>query len=155
MGTTHVCHFPWSIGDTAAREGSGHNDENNCKSFIENTRGCKTRCREQFSMDHDTFHHAQADLLSHQDLDMALTGAMMALTNSNDHIQDGRHITEERKRPHTMYMHNGYRVCQQTFRFLYGVGKDKVTAIKNHYITNGLCVRFHGNAGKLPPNVTP
>ena len=52
-------------------------------------------------------------------------------------------------------MHNGYKVCQNTFRFLFGVGKERVKAIQSHYSTNGLCEQIHGNAGRLPSNVTP
>ena len=59
-------------------------------------------------------HRAQDDLLSHKDLDMALTGAMMALTNNREHITDSGHTVEETQRAHTTYMHNVRKVCQQT-----------------------------------------
>ena len=83
-----------------------------------------------FSLHYYISHHAQADLLSHKDLDMALTGAMMALTNNGEHITDGGHTVEERQRAHTTYMHNGCKVCQQTFRFLHRISKERLLALK-------------------------
>ena len=67
-----------------------------------------------FTLHYYISHRAQADLLSHKDLDMALTGAMMAFTNNREHITNGGHTVEERQRAHTTYMHNGRKVCQQT-----------------------------------------
>ena len=61
---------------------------------------------------------------------MALTGAMMALTNNGEHITDGGHTVEERQRAHTTYMHNARKVCQQTFRFLHGISKERLLALK-------------------------
>ena len=66
---------------------------------------------------------------------MALTGAMMALTNNGEHITDGGHTDgghtiEERQRAHTIYMHNDRKVCQQTFRFLHRISKERLLALK-------------------------
>ncbi|XP_065917539.1 uncharacterized protein [Dysidea avara] len=61
---------------------------------------------------------------------MALTGAMMALTNNREHITDGGHTIPSRDQ------------------------QGETAGIKNHYITD---IRWleHSCTGKLSPNVTP
>ena len=102
-----------------------------------------------FSLHYYISHRAQADLLSHKDLDMVLTGAMMALTNNGEHIMitDGGHTVEERQRAHTTYMHNGRKVCQQTFRFLHGISKERLLALKitTSPIFDGLSIHVLGS----------
>jgi len=50
-----------------------------------------------FLLHHYIIHHAQADLLSHDELEMVLFGAMMTLTRTDNHTHDGCHKTAERK----------------------------------------------------------
>ena len=50
-------------------------------------------------------------------------------------------------------MHNGYKVCKTTYAFLYSVGtKDRLEAIKKHYIEHGMESRVHKNTWQLPYN---
>ena len=51
-----------------------------------------------------------------------------------------------------MYMHEGHEVCKKTFCFLYGIGKDRLRSVKEHYLANGLETRVHGNTKRLPHN---
>ena len=41
---------------------------------------------------------------------------------------------------------------QKTFCFLYGIGKDRLRSIKEHYLANGLETRVHGNRKRLSHN---
>ena len=43
---------------------------------------------------------------------------------------------------------------QKTFCFLYGIGKDWLRAVKEHYLANGLETRTHGNKKRLPHNAS-
>ena len=81
-------------------------------------------------------------------------GSLISVVNMGDNIKDGKHKPVKRKQTFCGFQHNGYQVCQVTYRFLFGIGKHRLKAIKAHYISNGLSVRTHGNAGKLPHNVT-
>ena len=78
----------------------------------------------------------------------------MSVVNRNDNIKDGTHKPVKRKRTFISFHHNGHQVCQVTYRFLLGIGKHRLKALKAHYLSNGLTVCIHGNTGKLPHNVT-
>ena len=41
---------------------------------------------------------------------------------------------------------------KKTFCFLYGIGKDRLRSVKEHYLANGLETRVHGNTKRLPRN---
>ena len=78
----------------------------------------------------------------------------MSVVNKGDNIKDGKHKTVKRKRTFCNFQHNGDQVCQVTYRFLLGIGKHRLKAIKSHFLSNGLSLRIHGNTGRLPHNVT-
>jgi len=80
---------------------------------------------------------------------------MMALVNTQPNTKSGKHKPTKRSCIFTTFLHNGQHVCQKTYRFLFGIGKDRLTAVKESYLTNGLTTCAHGNAGRLPHNVTP
>ena len=43
---------------------------------------------------------------------------------------------------------------QKTSCFLYAIGKDRMRAVKEHYLANGLETRPHGNKKHLPHNAS-
>lgn len=49
-------------------------------------------------------------------------------------------------------MHEGHEVCKKTFCFLYCIGKDRLRAVKENYLANGLATRTHDNKKCLPHN---
>ena len=78
----------------------------------------------------------------------------MSVVNMGDNIKDGQHKPVKRKHTFCNFQHNGYQVCQVTYRFLLGIGKHRLKAIKAHLLANGLAVHTHKNTGKTPHNVT-
>ena len=133
-------------------------DTDKCKMFIERTCGCRlangSPCSSLFSVDEYASHHYQASLLTRNELDLVLTGSMMSLVNTQSNTSSGKHKPTKRSRTFTNFLHGGQHVCQQTYRFFLGIGKDRLTAVKQNYLSNGLATRVHGNAGRLPHNVT-
>ena len=135
-----------------------NDDEHKCKLFIENTCGCRldngSPCSSLFSLDEYVSHRSQASLLNHNELDLVIIGSVMCLVNTHPNRKSGKHKTTKRKRSFTTFLHNGQHVCQKTYQFFLGIGKDRLTAVKESYLSNGLSTRVHGNAGKLPHNAT-
>ena len=129
-----------------------------CKKFIEDTCGCTlakgSPCSATFPLEHYVTHRMQAAELTHNELDLVILGSLMSIINTGNNIKDGAHKPVKRKRTFLSFQHNGYQVCQVTYRFLFGIGKHRLKAIKAHYLSHGMTVRAHGNAGKLPHNVT-
>jgi len=129
-----------------------------CKTFIEHTCKCTlakgSPCSSVFPLEHYVSHRIQAADLTHDELDLVILGSLTSVVNTADNIKDGKHKPVKRKRTFCNFQHNGQQVCQQTYRFLFGIGKHRLKTIKAHYISNGLAVRTHGNSGSLPHNVT-
>lgn len=129
-----------------------------CKAFLTKSCGCTlakgSPCSSLFSLDYYISHRLQAADLSHNELDLVIMGSLMSVVNTANSIKDGRHKSVKRKRTFCNFHHNGYQVCQVTYRFLFGIGKHRLKAIKAHFLENGLTLRIHGNTGRLPHNAT-
>lgn len=126
-----------------------------CKKFTEDTCGCTKAdgnpCSTLFSLEHYIELRAQASFLTHDELDLVLMGSIMS-TIMTDDVAWCRHKPTKRSRIRQHYMHNGHTVCKITFMFLYGVGKKRLTAVKDQYKNNGLETRIHKNSKRLPHN---
>ena len=127
-----------------------------CKNFVETTCGCKKAkgkpCSSLFPLDHYIDLRAQSSFLIHNELDLTLLGSIMCTVITDDHVRDGRHKPVKRRRTSLSFMHHAHEVCKTTFCFLYGVGRRRIMALKESYLTNGLETRIHGNSKKLPHN---
>ena len=88
------------------------------------------------------------------ELDLVIIGCVMCLVNTHPNRKSGKHKPTKRKHLFTTFLHNGQHVCQKTFQFFLGIGKDRLMAVKESYLSNGLTTRVHGNTGKLPHNAT-
>jgi len=54
------------------------------------------------------------------------------------------------------YFFEGDKICRDTFLFMHGIFKDRLMALMNHYQSNGVTPRVHGNKGKQPSHaLTP
>jgi len=104
----------------------------------------------QFSLDHYRTMRANCTELSWAELNMALSGQLMALTSDSELSHS--YLAKEREETTTAYRHHGRTVCRNTFLFLHGVGSCRLKAIKSHYLANGLVPRRHGNTGRVPSN---
>ena len=133
-------------------------EEGLCKKFKQLTCGCrkvpsKKPCSELFLVEHYLELRAQSSFLTLDELDLALMGSIMCTVVRDEWVRDGRHKPVKRRRLTTMmYMHEGHEVCKKTFCFLYGIGKDRLRSVKEHYLANGLETRVHGNTKCLPHN---
>lgn len=129
-----------------------------CRKFIETTCGCKKAkgkpCSSLFPLDHYIDLRAQSSFLTHDELDLTLLGCIMCTIITDECVRDGRHKPVKRRHTSLSFMHHAHEVCKTTFCFLYGVGRRRVMAIKDNYLTNGLETRIHGNRKKLPHNHT-
>jgi len=71
----------------------------------------------------------------------------------DESVKDGWHKPVKRRKLVTMmYMHEANQIGKKTFCFLYGIGKDQLRFVKEHYLSNGLETRVHGNRKRLPHN---
>ena len=125
---------------------------------MEHTCGCRldngSPCSSLFSLEEYVSHRSQASLLTRNELDLVIIGSVMSLVNTHPNRKSGKHKPTKRKRSFTTFPHNGQHVCQQTYWFFLGISKDRLTAVKESYLSNGLSTRVHGNAGRLRHNTT-
>lgn len=133
-------------------------EEDLCKRFKQQTCGCqklpgKKPCSDLFSVEHYLELRAQCSFLIRDELDLVLMGSIMCTVLRDEWVRDGRHKPVKRRKLVTMaYMHEANEVCKKTFCFLYGIGKDRLRLVKEHYLSNGLETRVHGNRKRLPHN---
>ena len=127
-----------------------------CTNFTETTCGCKKAngkpCSSLFPLDHYIDLRAQSSFLTHDELDLALLGCIMSTVITDEYVRDGRHKPAKRRRITTTFTHHAHEVCKTTFCFLYGIGRRRIMALKESYLTNGLETCIHGNRKKLPHN---
>ena len=137
-------------------------DVQKCKKFVEHTCKCNlvepdgSPCSSQFPVEHYIETRAQASFLTHDELDLVLLGYIESAALLTTTIIDGRHINPATRNRVTMkYKHRGLTICRKTFLFLHGVGKDRLQALKQHYIGAGLETRVHGNTKRAPKHSLP
>ena len=140
---------PWDLEQSA--------ESLKCKEFLRTTCGCTKAngkpCSTLFSEEHYTHLRAQATFLTHEQLDLVILGSIMATVSTDDFRSSYcRHKHAKRQKTTTTYMHQGHHLCKTTYDFLHGVGSHRVKNIRRSYIQNGLVVRTHGNAKRLPHN---
>ena len=131
-----------------------------CRQFCSNTCGCNRAngnpCSTLFTLEHYIEMRAQCSLLTHDELDLVLMGFLSSAILDSDEVKDGRHQKPaKRKRLTISYTHHGVDVCKKTFLFLYGIGKDRLQAVKDHYKVEGLQTRQHKNSRRTPHHSMP
>ena len=62
----------------------------------------------------------------------------------------GHHLTQQRKRTYTQFMHSGQRICKSTFMYIHGIGEKRLKNLVKHHNNKGLITREHGNTRKMP-----
>lgn len=58
----------------------------------------------------------------------------------------------ERKRVRVEYRYKGAQICRDTFMFIHGIFKDRLTNLIQHYQQNGVTSRTHGNTKRTLHN---
>ena len=87
--------------------------------------------------------------LSSTELDLVILGTIQSSLNCNEKSISGR---AEKNRQHTRmaYYYHGKRICMKTFLFLHCLQHNRFYSLVKHYRKNGLTLRVHGNAKRLP-----
>ena len=78
-----------------------------CAVFVQKTCGCTKAngkpCSTLFPVEHYIDHHAQASLLTREQLDLVLLGSIMITVLDRDSIVDGRHKPAKEEKYHMSY----------------------------------------------------
>ncbi|ELT90216.1 hypothetical protein CAPTEDRAFT_186769, partial [Capitella teleta] len=81
----------------------------------------KEPCSNYFSADEFATSRMNMASIPFRDQNMLLLGVISAGINISKNIVKGRKdAPKDRRRPHTVYLHQGRQLCISTFRFLYG-----------------------------------
>ena len=107
-------------------------------------------CSFQFSSDEIVEVRSSCSSLTREELDMAILGQIMALSNVSEITYDKNNKCVQRQKKYTKYFHNGYRICPITFRFLHTIGEKRLKNLIHHFKENGLTPRVHGNMKSSP-----
>ena len=133
-----------------------------CRKYVERTCKCDlvepdgSPCSTLFPIEHYIQTRAQANFLTHDELDLVLLGQIESAVLLTPTVIDGRHSnTTERSRVTMKYKHHGMTICRKTFLFLHAVGKDRHQNLKQHYIKNGLETCVHKNTKQAPKHSFP
>ena len=79
-------------------------------------------------------------------------GQLSALRTSKNSIPPTYRGSDDHFRPHTSYMFRGIKVCQDMFRFVHNISKNKLVSLWQHVDDSGLVERVHGNRRRMPSN---
>ena len=91
--------------------------------------------------------------LSSTELDLVLLGTIQSSLNCNDPSISGR-VEKNRQLARMAYFYHGKRICMKTFLFLHGIHNNQLYSLVRHYWKNGLTLRVHGNAKRLPSSAS-
>ena len=84
--------------------------------------------------------------LSTKELDLVILANIQAVTRFEN-------IGEKRSRsPRCNFLFQSKPICQEMFLMLYGLSYSRFCRLKEHYESNGLSSRTHGNTKQLPLN---
>ncbi|XP_059140996.1 uncharacterized protein LOC131928864 [Physella acuta] len=57
---------------------------------------------------------------------------------------------KQRQRHRLYYLYEGKKICRETFLFIHGICKGRLSALIQHYKQQGLSARVHGNKSNVP-----
>jgi len=89
--------------------------------------------------------------MERKDLDLVILAKIASALHATPMtVSTNRKEQTERKHRRSDYMHEGQKICRDTFMFIHAVFKDRLFALVKHYELNGMRPRIHGNVGKQP-----
>lgn len=91
--------------------------------------------------------------LSSTELDLVLLGTIQSSLNCSETSNSGR-VEKNRQHARMAYFYHGKRICMKTFLFLHGIHNNRLYSLVRHYRKNGLTLRVHGNAKRLPSSAS-
>ena len=102
-------------------------EERCIREFVDKGCGCdygpnKSQCSLIFPADHYRGLRATFAELSHDELDLLVTGQIMAHTFQSAALVGHHSSNTERKTAYSQFFHQGHRVCQRIFLFVHTIG---------------------------------
>ena len=91
--------------------------------------------------------------LSSTELDLVLLGTIQSSLNCSETSNSGR-VEKNRQHARMAYFYHGKTICMKTFLFLHGIHNNRLYSLVRHYRKNGLTLRVHGNAKRLPSSAS-
>ena len=136
---------------------AGKPDKKGCKPF---TCSCKLHkkgpCSEIFTQGDLKDLRACHQALARDELDLVMLAQIRAGMHCGQMTARPKQKEQtERKRVRVDYFHKGHKICRDTFMFIHGVFKDRLTNLIAHYQEHGVMVRVHGNTNRLPKHALP
>lgn len=128
--------------------------------FLENGCGCKDACSGKFSSDEYAQMRQDCAELDHYNndhvnsLDQLILGQLRCLTIDTPFTVRSKKPKTERKQSRTKYLIKGIQVCKETYMFSNNIKIKRMKRLTKMYNESGLISKVHGNAGKVPKNVT-
>ena len=122
--------------------------------FYTETCKCKLGAEEQacsttLTIDDFTECRNNCNELSSTELDLVILGIIQSSLNCNETSISGR-VEKNRQHARMCYFYHGKRICMKTFLFLHCLQNFRFYSLVKHYRKNGLTLRTHGNAKRLP-----
>ncbi|XP_035270854.1 uncharacterized protein LOC118225889 [Anguilla anguilla] len=91
--------------------------------------------------------------LSREELDIAILSKLSCGMHLSDTTSRSRKREQTQRLAHrTDYYYHGHRICRDVFKYLHGVGQDKLNALMKHYKAAGVEARVHKLNKRLPAN---
>lgn len=79
---------------------------------------------------------------------------LVILAQIQSHLHCGEEAVKSKKASQTARkchrLDEGQKICCDTFMYIHAVFKDRLAALVQHYLQNGVTPTMHGNKGKLP-----
>ncbi|RUS90967.1 hypothetical protein EGW08_001271 [Elysia chlorotica] len=114
--------------------------------------GCKgTPCHSPFSSQDIEDFRLQYLALERAELDICLLSKISCGIHLESQTRNSKNSAQtERKTQRTDYSLHGHKICRDFFKFIHGIGQDKLTALLKHYKAKGVEARSHKNSKRLP-----
>lgn len=91
--------------------------------------------------------------LSRDELDLIVLSQIQAGIHDGKKTQKAKKKKQsDRCRVRVDYFYKGLKICRDTFMYIHGIFKDRLSNLITHYTEHGVVTRLHGNKNRLPPN---
>lgn len=91
--------------------------------------------------------------LERDEIDFVILGQISAGIHRGEMTQTTKRKEQSlRSKVRIQYMHRGFPICRETFLYIHGIFKDRLTNLIAHFLEHGITRREHGNKKRLPSN---
>ena len=110
-------------------------------------------CSATLSIDDITECRNNCSELSSTELDLVILGIIHSSLNCSETTISGR-VEKTRQSTRMSFSYHGKRICKKTFLLLHCLQYFWFHSLVKHYKKNGLTLRTHGNAKRLPSSAS-